>query len=228
MAKFLNTSRPKIISIEGNIGAGKTTIIEYLMNTYPGIVYMKEPVDLWETIRDADGETILSKFYESPHSYAFPFQVMAYTTRLAALKNIIEQNPTASVILCERSLEADKHIFAQMLHDDGKIDNINFQIYTQLYNQFSESYLVDGIIHLDVDPYTCKDRIINRNRHGEDNISLDYLIKCDEYHKKWLYSNKHTNVLRLNINTDVDFSKDEEFIPAIKLYINSFILSAVV
>ena len=76
----------RIISLEGNIGAGKTTILNELTNNNENekkIVYMREPVDLWEKIKDKEGETILSKFYKDPNKYAFSFQIMAFTTRLS-------------------------------------------------------------------------------------------------------------------------------------------------
>ena len=64
---------------------------------------MREPVDLWEKIKDKEGETILSKFYKDPNKYAFSFQIMAFTTRLSLLSETIRNNPQAQVILCERS-----------------------------------------------------------------------------------------------------------------------------
>lgn len=82
--------RPFIIAIEGNIGAGKTTLFNYLKNyvethlpvvTRSRFVFMREPVDVWQSICDSLGESILSKFYKNPEKYAFPFQIMAYTTR---------------------------------------------------------------------------------------------------------------------------------------------------
>ena len=69
-------TQPIIISIEGNIGAGKTTILEELktrMGNSSYIKFVKEPVDIWETVRDEDGKTILEKFYEDSKKYAFQF-----------------------------------------------------------------------------------------------------------------------------------------------------------
>ncbi len=53
---------PQIFSIEGNIGSGKTTIIENLQRAYannPDVVFIREPVDIWMSIHDSAGETIL-------------------------------------------------------------------------------------------------------------------------------------------------------------------------
>jgi len=102
---------PKIISIEGNIGAGKTTILdnlkEYLKHDKE-IIVLKEPVDIWESIVDKENETILQKFYKNPAKYSFTFQVMAFVTRLSILRKTVKENPHCKLIICERSLEADR------------------------------------------------------------------------------------------------------------------------
>ena len=59
------------------------------------------------------GETIISKFYADPEKYSFAFQIMAFTTRLKLVKDIIKNQPNVKLIICERSLEADNEIFAK-------------------------------------------------------------------------------------------------------------------
>ena len=57
----------QIISIEGNIGSGKSTFVDYLKQNYKqdNIIYLQEPNDEWNKIKDDDGITILEKFYEN-------------------------------------------------------------------------------------------------------------------------------------------------------------------
>ena len=117
---------PKIISIEGNIGSGKSTIVHNLekkLEHNKKYVFLREPVDIWQTIKDTYGKTILEKFYEDQEKYAFAFQVMAYATRSAILQEAIRNNPDCKYILCERSLEADNQIFAKMLNDDNNYED---------------------------------------------------------------------------------------------------------
>ena len=98
-------SNPTIISIEGNIGYGKTTIIENLQKRFQHnkeVVFLKEPVDVWNSIKNDDGVTVLEKFYENTETYAFPFQVMAFATRSISIKNAIRNNPDCKYIICER------------------------------------------------------------------------------------------------------------------------------
>ena len=65
---------PIIISLEGNIGAGKSTFLEYFekhLGEDSKWMFLKEPVHIWETIKDNNGKTVLANFYEDPNKYAF-------------------------------------------------------------------------------------------------------------------------------------------------------------
>ena len=66
-----------IVSIEGNIGSGKSTLLETLKTIFKengNIVFLREPVDEWEKIKDKDGNTMLQKFYANQQEYSFAFQ----------------------------------------------------------------------------------------------------------------------------------------------------------
>ena len=178
-----------IFNVEGNIGSGKSTLVSILekelksINSIP-IVYVQEPVDEWSTIKDKDGETMLEKFYNDQYKYAFSFQMMAYISRLSLVKQIIRDNPNA-IIICERSVFTDKEVFAKMLYDDGKIEEVNYQIYLKWFNEFIDDIPVSGIIYVNTTPENSKSRVNIRARPGED-IPLEYLKKCHNYHNTWL------------------------------------------
>ena len=202
---------PILISLEWNIGAGKSTFIEHLENVLQkdsGWIFLKEPVHIWETIVDENGKTVLANFYEDPKKYAFAFQVMAFTTRYQELKRIVRENPHCKGILCERSLEADKHIFAKMLHRDGLMDKLMYTIYDKYFQEYEGNFRLDGIIHIDALPDTCFNRVKHRSRNGESTISLEYLQTCHDFHKEWL-ENTNTPVLKINVNEDVDVSNPQ-------------------
>ena len=70
-----------IYSIEGNIGSGKSTLVNMLkieQENNKNIVFMDEPVCIWESIKDKEGTNIIEKFYGNTPKYAFSFQMMAY------------------------------------------------------------------------------------------------------------------------------------------------------
>jgi deoxyadenosine/deoxycytidine kinase len=208
------TMNPTIISIEGNIGSGKSTVLAALQkhmksSVFAGrIVFLPEPVDAWANIRDpTTGETMLEKFYADSAKYAFPFQVMAYATRLAAIRQAVRQYGPDCIIICERSLEADKHIFAKMLYDDGKIEDINHQVYMQFYKEYAEDFPLSGVVYMNTTAEVCARRVATRAREGESAISVDYLSKCKSYHDTWLgqYGPNQAPVCEIDANFDVDY-----------------------
>lgn len=227
---------PIIVSIEGNIGSGKSTILakleEFMSDSNRRIVFLKEPVDMWETIKDPlTGDNILQKFYQDQTKYAFPFQVMAYASRLSMIRRTIKDHPDVSVIVCERSLDADKHIFAKMLYDEDKIDDVCYQIYNHFYKEYMADVQLDGIVYIDADAEVCHERIEKRSRVGESGIQLEYLQKCKSYHHEWL-SSTQTPVLNINANVDVTYDKKNvndlgnEWLIRIKEFIDHHILAA--
>ena len=207
-----------IFSIECSIGSGKSTLIKELKKKlYTDWLFVLEPIVEWNNIKDNNGENILTKFYKNQQKYAFSFQMMAYISRLARLKQVIKEHPSA-IIITERSIFADRHVFAKMLYDDNKIEEVDYIIYLKWFDEFIEEVKQDGIIYLQVTPETCYNRVQKRNRDGE-TISLEYLKSCHQYHENWLTTEK--NVLRLN--GEDNFENDVLTLGALYIKIKRFI-----
>ena len=210
----------QIITIEGNIGSGKSTLLELLKEKYNNIgkeesnkeiIFLREPVDEWENIKDKNGTTILQKFYADQKAYSFSFQMMAYISRLALLKEAVEKNPNA-IIITERSLVTDKMIFAKMLYDSGHIQHIEYQIYSKWFECFANDYPINKVVYVNSCPEICFSRIHERSRLGESVIPLSYLTSCDDYHKNMIASfseNKNISVVELNGNTNIKIKENE-------------------
>lgn len=204
----------QIITIEGNIGSGKSTLLQHLRdkyNTTQNILFLREPVDEWENIKDENGVTILQKFYADQKAYSFSFQMMAYISRLVLLKEAIENNPNA-IIITERSLLTDKMIFAKMLYDSGNIQSVDYQIYSKWFECFANDYPINKVVYVNSSPEICYSRIHERSRLGESVIPLSYLTSCAEYHKNMIASfseNKNINVIELNGNTNIKIKENQ-------------------
>jgi deoxyadenosine/deoxycytidine kinase len=224
-----------IVSIEGNIGSGKSTLLENLRNYYSDniqVIFLKEPVDEWAKIKDENGITMLEKFYADQEKYSFPFQMMAYISRLKVLRDALKFIKTLNisdkkfVIITERSLYTDKMVFAKMLADSGKIEYINYQIYLNWFETFSEEFPVHKIVYVKTNPENCFNRILKRSRDGESKIPLDYLTNCSLYHDSMLNTFITENIcdkqLILDGNIDIYKNKNQvdKWIDEIDKFIN--------
>ena len=213
----------RIYSLEGNIGSGKSTLISLLEKKnilnetfLNNIVYLPEPVDIWSTIKDETDTTILEKFYADQDKYAFPFQMMAYISRIAQIRQTIRKNPYV-ILITERSVYTDKNVFAQMLYNNKKIEKVNYEIYLKWFDEFTRELPLNGIIYLKTDPEICNKRISERNRKGE-TVPLDYSIQCHNYHEEWLNKTK-SPVLVLDGNRSHKTHITDDWLSKIKIFI---------
>ena len=205
--KHTEKKTPLIISIEGNIGTGKSTFIKNIQEYYNhikpnmSIGFIAEPVNVWNSVTDNEGITILEKYYVDQHKYAFPFQMMAYISRLAVMREALRQD--YDVIIMERSMFTDCEVFAKMLYDDKKIEAIEYNIYKKWFDEFVHDLPEILHIYIQADPKVSAERVTKRGRPGE-NIPLSYLEKCHEYHEKWLLEGENKPSLLFDGNKDMD------------------------
>ena len=212
-----------LFSIEGNIGSGKSSLVKILKNKLKDIkntkiIYLAEPVEVWESIKDKDGKNAIEKYYENPEKYAFSFQMMAYISRIHQLRETLKDN-TNVIIICERSVFTDKEIFAKMLYDDKKIDDIEYKIYCKWFYEFVKDIPVAGLIYVKTDPEICHNRVIKRKRKGEI-IPLSYLQNCHKYHEDWL-NNENLPILNLNGNCDFIDKLPDNWVKSINIFVDS-------
>ena len=189
-----------IISVDGNIGSGKSTFLKLLKEKYINDFYFaKEPVDKW---LDIEGVNLLEKFYEDKERWSYTFQNYAYITRVNEIKNGIDSDK--QVIITERSPNTDKNIFAKMLVDDGYMSKFEMKLYETWFNEFNMSQIDQ--IYIRTNLKNCVERIKLRNRNGESNIEPQYLQSLEKNHESWLMSKDDVLILDGN----ADFKNDEE------------------
>lgn len=208
-----------IISIEGNIGVGKSTFIEkVLVNNFDDCEKVSEPVEIWKTLTDENDKNILELFYNDKKRWAYSFQNIACITRMMKIEEMI-RNSERKYIFLDRSLGTDYNVFEKMLYDNGVITEIEHKMYN-LWCLFYKNYVRENnkiiYIYLKCDPKICLERINKRNRIEEKLISIDYLEKLNEYHDNWLL--KEDNVIILDCNDDFEnnIEKQNEMIQIIK------------
>lgn len=195
----MNRNNPIIVSIEGNIGVGKSTLLEKLQHL-PNVFVLPEPCSTW-TAMGSEKINMLELFYRNPHEHAFAFQTLTLTTRYQSLMDLINQSSfqqcsSRPIIVCERSLHSDHGVFAHMLKNSNHISESHFAINKILFQTLSQSFSLDYIIHLQLSETECLSRIATRNRIEEGSVSLDYLTLLNAQTFKWI---RETNVPLLEV-----------------------------
>jgi len=217
-----------LISIQGNIGSGKSSLLKkienYKFKFAKKICFLQEPVDEWEALRDENNLTLLQLYYKDQQTYSFAFQIMAFMTRLKQLKEALSKN--YDIIITERSLSADHNIFTKMLLDENIIKQIEYKIYLKWVEEFKFNMPNEYIIYLKTDPETAHERIIQRNRLGE-NIDINYINKCHNYHESWLNNIKNICILDGNLNNN-NPNNFEKWMIEINEFLNRIILENLV
>jgi deoxyadenosine/deoxycytidine kinase len=143
-------SRARIVIVEGNISAGKSTLSTYL-GKQKGFRVFLEP-----TLKNP----YLENFYQNPRKYALKMQIWLLRQRfymyLAALRHVHE---TGEGVILDRSVFSDI-VFAVKNKIDGNISEEGFKYYMQLREQMLEGLPIpDTTLFLDVSPVVCFERI---------------------------------------------------------------------
>ena len=206
-----------IISLDGNIGAGKSTLLAEIRKQLP-VYVVDEPVGQWTALKNAEGTNLLELFYKDKKRWAYTFQNCAILTRLKNIQDAVENNPSEKVFITERSILTDKYVFAEMLHNSGDMDSLEWELYESWFQIFSKKYPVNGIIYISTSSVTSKERIQIRNRGGEENINMEYLEALDIQHKNWIAT---TDIPVLTISTEIGVSMEEN-IEKIRSFITTF------
>jgi deoxyadenosine/deoxycytidine kinase len=223
-----NLKNVRIISIDGSIGSGKTTLMKRIKQHYKDnskIIFACEPVEEWAKITDEHGTEMLKLFYMNQTVCAFAFQMMAYISRLAGLRKIIRDNQDKDIIIItERSLYTDKYIFEKMLYDQGKIKEYEHKIYLMWFDEFAKDFDINDVIYIKTEPIKCYERIHLRAREGEELIPLAYLEECHTYHEAFLDPNSGLFKNQLVLDGNQDILKNETILCQRLRQIDAFIM----
>lgn len=192
---------PILISIEGNIGAGKSYLLGQLRAAHPEWCFIDEPVEFWESLRNDSSESLLEVFYKDQRRWSYTFQNCALLSRYhnieTAITNVrkqeavaaqgIKRAPMPKVFITERCLDTDHEVFAKMLHSDGQLDALEIDLYQRWFRLLQKNATqLSAIVYVDTQPTTCSERINIRNRDGEEGIPIEYLQSLDKFQRQWI------------------------------------------
>lgn len=173
------------ISIEGNIGSGKSYLLDYLKDKID-IDYYPEPVEKWTNMK---GINLLENFYQQ--NKAFNLQTYIIITMAE-----IQKQKSSKIKVMERSLASGRNIFTEMSYRNRKLTFEEYNILISLYDLFDNK--VDEIIYVKSDPDLCFSQLQKRGRSEETDIKIDYLKSLHELHEKWIQSLKDVKVTVIN------------------------------
>lgn len=162
------------IAIAGNIGAGKSTLVEFLSRTY-GVEPFYEP---------SEDNPYLPDFYRDMKRWAFHSQVyfLAHKFRIHQ-----ELDRMPGVVVLDRTIFEDAEIFATALHDMKKIDDRDWRTYCTFYKAILEAIRPpDLMIYLRCSMRTLRKRIRLRGRAMEKDVPLSYLKRLDRLYEAWI------------------------------------------
>ncbi len=172
------TGRIMNLSIEGNIGGGKSTLGKALHMKYPDLFNLiPEPVDALVNTG------ILKAYYEDKKRWASILQNFVLIARIIAHRDYKKHGV---INLIDRSIMGDKHVFAKMLIDEGMMNEVEVNVYNEYHKLVGVEDAPNMYIYLKTPVDVCVQRIQQRGRESETQIEREYLQKIHDLHEAWL------------------------------------------
>ncbi len=164
----------KFIAVAGNMGAGKTSLVEFLHSQY-GFEPVYEPFTT---------NPYLDDFYADMGRWAFPSQLYFLTHKF---RLHIDLGQSASTVVQDRTIYEDAEIFATNLAQTGDISARDFETYMELYRSMRRVLQPpDVLIYLRCTVSTVRRRIKKRGRASELAIPTPYLSRLNRLYDEWV------------------------------------------
>ncbi|MBS4065645.1 MAG: deoxynucleoside kinase [Chitinophagaceae bacterium] len=171
------------ITIEGNIGAGKTTLAHLLSKHYNARLILEEFAD----------NPFLAKFYENPQQFAFPVELFFMAERYKQLKELLHTQDLFNSVTISDYLFTKCLLFAKVT-----LPMDEFRLYQRLFDIIHQQLIQpDLLIYLHSPIQKLQENIKKRNRSYEQNIPDDYLFNLQETYTHYI---KQHNIKTLFID----------------------------
>lgn len=183
------------IAIAGNMGSGKSTLVEFLSRTY-GVVPFYEP---------NEENPYLADFYDDMKRWAFQSQLYFLSNKFR-LHQELDRQP--GVVALDRTIFEDAEIFATALYQMRKISKRDWETYQSFYSAILDAIRPpDLMIYLRCSMRTLRQRIRLRGREMEQDVPLSYLRRLDRLYEDWIASYAMSDVLVLDTDK-LDYIND--------------------
>jgi deoxyguanosine kinase len=187
------------ITIEGNIGAGKTTLAHLLARHFNARLVLEEFAD----------NPFLPKFYENPRQFAFPLELFFMAERYKQLKDLIHTKDLFQSVTVSDYLFTKCLLFAKV-----NLPEEEFRLYQRLFDIIHQQLVQPEIlIYLHAPVNKLKENIRKRNRAYEQSISDEYLFDIQETYTRYI---RQHNIKTLYVDTsNADFLGNEKHLQTI-------------
>lgn len=176
----------RFIAVAGNIGAGKSTMVDWLCQTY-GFRPFMEPNLL---------NPYLDDFYADMSGWAFHSQISFLSHKFRIHMDLMAEPTT---VVQDRTIYEDAEIFARHLHESGKIDDRDFATYCDLYEAMQKALAPpDLLLVLRCSVRAIRRRIKQRGRANEQAIPAAYLKHLNRLYDDWFERWELSPVLEIN------------------------------
>jgi deoxyadenosine/deoxycytidine kinase len=183
------------IAIAGNMGSGKSTLVDFLSRTY-GVTPFYEP---------NDENPYLADFYKDMKGWAFQSQLYFLSNKFRLHQ---ELDKHSGVVALDRTIFEDAEIFATALFQMRKISKRDWQTYQGFYGAILDAIQPpDLMIYLRCSMRTLRQRIRLRGRKMEQDVPLPYLKRLDRLYEDWIGSYAMSDVLVLETD-QLDYIHD--------------------
>jgi len=160
------------ITIEGNIGAGKTTLAHLLSKHFNARLILEEFAE----------NPFLPKFYENKEQYAFPLELFFMAERYKQLKELLQTKDLFHSVTISDYLFTKCLLFAKV-----NLPEQEFLLYQKLFDIINPQLIQpDLLIYLHAPITKLKENIKKRNRSYEQSIGADYLFSLQEIYTSYI------------------------------------------
>ena len=186
----------RFIAIEGNIGAGKTTLCRMLSNDYGSRLILEEFTD----------NPFLPPFYENPDRYAFPVELFFMTERHKQLQEELSQQE-----LFQQSIISDYFFYKTLLFAKKNLNDNEYRLFQRLFRVLNATFpKPDLLVYLHRPVDDLMRNIHKRGRSFEKDISPEYLQKIQQAYFEYFRLEVHLPVLILDVE-GVDFQENGHY-----------------
>lgn len=189
----------RFITIEGNIGAGKTTLAHLLSKKLNARLILEAFAD----------NPFLPKFYENPGQYAFPLELFFLAERYKQLKEMLHKQDLFQHITVSDYLFTKCLLFAKVTLPEEE-----FRLYQKLFDIIHAQLLFpDVLIYLHAPVHKLRENIRKRNREYEQGIDDKYLFNIQETYTAYI---KQQNIKTIFIDaSNADFLGNEKHLQVV-------------